>query len=52
LVLSTLHTNDAIQVVPRVLDSFPASNQPQIRQQVSLALAAVIAQQLLAAWMA
>jgi twitching motility protein PilT len=46
LVLSTLHTNDAIQAVGRILDSFPAANQPQIRQQLSLALAAVIAQQL------
>ena len=46
LVLSTLHTNDAIQAMSRVLDSFPAGNQPQIRQQMSLALAAVIAQQL------
>jgi twitching motility protein PilT len=39
LVLSTLHTNDAIQAVARILDSFPAANQPQIRQQMSLALA-------------
>ena len=46
LVLSTLHTNDAIQAVTRILDSFPAGNQPQIRQQLSLALLAVIAQQL------
>jgi twitching motility protein PilT len=46
LVLSTLHTNDAIQAVGRILDSFPSANQPQIRQQLSLALAAVIAQQL------
>jgi twitching motility protein PilT len=46
LVLSTLHTNDAIQAVSRILDSFPAANQPQIRQQLSLALLAVIAQQL------
>ena len=46
LVLSTLHTNDAIQAMSRVLDSFPAGNQPQIRQQMSLALAAAIAQQL------
>src|SRR3954447_15677309 len=46
LVLSTLHTNDAIQAVSRILDSFPAANQPQIRQQLSLALAAVVAQQL------
>jgi twitching motility protein PilT len=47
LVLSTLHTNDAVQAVARILDSFPAGNQPQIRQQLSLALAAVVAQQLL-----
>ena len=46
LVLSTLHTNDAIQAVARILDSFPAANQPQIRQQLSLAVAAIIAQQL------
>jgi len=47
LVLSTLHTNDAAQAVSRILDSFPAGNQPQIRQQISLALLAVIAQQLI-----
>jgi twitching motility protein PilT len=46
LVLSTLHTNDAVQAMGRILDSFPTANQPQIRQQLSLALAAVIAQQL------
>jgi len=46
LVLSTLHTNDAIQAVARILDSFPTGNQPQIRQQLSLALLAIIAQQL------
>jgi len=46
LVLSTLHTNDTSQAVSRVLDSFPTFNQPQIRQQLSLALLAVVAQQL------
>jgi twitching motility protein PilT len=46
LVFSTLHTNDASQAISRILDSFPASNQPQIRQQISLALAGVAAQQL------
>lgn len=46
LVLSTLHTNDAIQATARILDAFPAGNMPQMRQQLSLALAAVIAQQL------
>jgi twitching motility protein PilT len=46
LVLSTLHTNDSIQAMSRILDAFPSGNQPQIRQQLSLAMAAVIAQQL------
>jgi twitching motility protein PilT len=46
LVLSTLHTNDASQAVSRILDSFPQGNQPQIRQQLSLALLAIVAQQL------
>ncbi len=47
LVFSTLHTNDTSQAVSRILDSFPAGNQAQIRQQLSLALLAVVAQQLL-----
>jgi twitching motility protein PilT len=46
LVLSSLHTNDAAQTMSRILDSFSANNQAQIRQQLSLALLAVIAQQL------
>ena len=47
LVLSSLHTNDTSQAVSRILDSFPAGNQAQIRQQLSLALLAVVAQQLI-----
>jgi twitching motility protein PilT len=46
LVFSTLHTNDTSQAVSRILDSFPSSNQQQIRQQLSLALLGVAAQQL------
>jgi twitching motility protein PilT len=49
LVFSSLHTNDAAQTMSRILDCFPASNQSQIRQQLSLALLAVIAQQLVPA---
>ena len=49
LVFSTLHTNDAVQSVSRILDSFPAAHQGQMRQQLSLALLAVIAQQLVPA---
>ncbi len=46
LVLSTLHTNDTSQAVSRILDSFPSGNQSQIRQQLSLSLLAIVAQQL------
>ncbi len=46
MVLSTLHTNDAVQAVSRILDAFAPGSQPQIRQQLSLSLAAIIAQQL------
>jgi len=49
LVLSSLHTNDAAQTVSRILDTFPSGYQSQIRQQLSLALLAVISQQLLVA---
>ncbi len=48
LVFSTLHTNDTSQAVSRILDSFSSGSQPQIRQQLSLALLAVVAQQLVA----
>jgi len=49
LVLSTLHTNDTSQAVSRILDSFPLGNQPQMRQQLSLGLLAVVAQHLVPA---
>ncbi len=49
LVLSSLHTNDAAQTVSRILDIFPSGHQQQIRQQLSLALLAIVAQQLVPA---
>lgn len=49
LVLSSLHTNDASQTVSRILDTFPSGHQSQIRQQLSLALLAVVSQQLVPA---
>ncbi|MFN7992100.1 MAG: PilT/PilU family type 4a pilus ATPase [Bryobacteraceae bacterium] len=49
LVFSTLHTNDAPQAISRILDSFPAGHQAQMRQQMSLALLAIVAQQLVPA---
>ena len=46
LVLSTLHTNDAAQSISRMVDSVAAGSQAQIRQQLSLSLAAIVTQQL------
>lgn len=47
LVLATLHTNDAIQSVDRIIDVFPAGNQQQIRFQLSMVLLAILSQRLL-----
>lgn len=47
LVLSTLHTNDAAQSISRMVDSVHPGNQAQVRQQISLSLAAIISQQLI-----
>ncbi len=47
LVLSTLHTIGAASTVDRVIDVFPAHQQPQIRIQLSNVLEAVISQQLI-----
>ena len=49
LVFSSLHTNDAAQTVLRILDIFPTGYQSQIRQQLSMALLAVISQRLIPA---
>jgi twitching motility protein PilT len=49
LVLSSLHTNDTAQTISRILDVFPTGHQQQIRQQLSLALLAIVAQQLVPA---
>jgi twitching motility protein PilT len=46
LVLSTLHTNSAVQTINRIIDIFPANQQPQVRAQLSLVLQGVISQQL------
>jgi twitching motility protein PilT len=47
LVLGTLHTTDAAQTVDRIIDIFPASQQEQIRIQISQVLEAVLMQCLL-----
>ena len=47
LVISTLHTNDAVQAIDRIIDVFPPHQQAQIRVQLSLSLQGIIAQQLI-----
>lgn len=44
LVLSTVHTTDMASTVSRVSDSFPLERQNTIRQELSMALAAVVTQ--------
>lgn len=47
LVLSTLHTTDVASTVGRIADSFPVERQNSIRQELAMALAAVLTQILL-----
>lgn len=47
VVFGTLHTNSAQGTVNRIIDAFPGNLQDQIRTQLSVALIAVLAQQLL-----
>jgi twitching motility protein PilT len=47
LVLSTLHTTDVASTIARITDSFPAESQNSIRQELAMALAAVLTQILL-----
>ena len=47
LVLSTLHTVGAVNTVDRLVDSFRAEQQTQVRMQLSMVLQSVISQQLL-----
>ncbi len=47
LVIATLHTNDAIQSVDRIIDVFPANQQQQVRIQLALSMLAIVSQRLL-----
>lgn len=47
LVFSTLHTNSASQTIDRVIDSFPASQQAQVRIQLASTLKGVVSQRLI-----
>jgi len=46
LVLSTLHTNTASQTIDRIIDSFPGSQQDQIRLQLAASLLGIFSQRL------
>ncbi len=47
LTFGTLHTNSAAQTINRVVDVFPAHQQPQVRAQLSLVIEGIICQTLL-----
>lgn len=47
LILSTLHTNSASQTVDRIIDSFPANQQKQIKIQLAGSLLGIFSQRLL-----
>jgi len=47
LLLATLHTRGAVNTIDRIIDTFPADQQQQIRIQLSAVLCTVVSQQLL-----
>jgi hypothetical protein len=47
MVFTTLHTNDSVQAVDRILDSFPAHQSNQVRSQLSMCLLAILSQRLI-----
>lgn len=47
LVFATLHTNDSVQTVDRIIDQFPPHQQQQVRVQLSTTLIGVVSQQLI-----
>jgi len=49
LVIATMHTSDAATTLNRLLDVFPAMQQPQIRSSVAESLRGIICQRLLPA---
>jgi len=47
LILSTLHTNSAAQTISRIIDSFPAEQQNQIRTQLAGSMTGILSQRLI-----
>ena len=46
LIIATLHTKGAVNSIDRIIDSFPASYQSQIRTMLSMVLKTVVSQQM------
>jgi len=46
-VFSTLHTNNAAQTIDRILDTFPAEQQGQVRIQLASSLIGIFSQRLI-----
>ncbi len=46
LVFSTMHTNNSVQTIDRIIDTFPEHKQKQIRIQLASTLSGVISQRL------
>jgi twitching motility protein PilT len=47
LTLATLHTNSTYESINRIIDTYPAESQEQVRSQLSFVLLGVITQQLI-----
>ena len=47
LIFSTLHTNDTVQTIDRIIQSFPVDKQNQVRMQFGLAMRLIMSQILL-----
>jgi twitching motility protein PilT len=47
LIFSTLHTNNAAQTINRIIDSFPAAQQDQIRIQLAGSMTGIFSQRLI-----
>jgi twitching motility protein PilT len=47
LVFATVHTNSASSTIDRIINAFPADEQPQVRGMLAEGLAGIVAQQLL-----
>jgi len=47
LVFATLHTNNASQTIDRIIDSFPANQQNQVRSQLAGSLLGIVSQRLI-----